>query len=124
MRHFIALTLIMFTLNSIAVTYSQVDIDELVNDSKNQQLTKEFVRGFFTAKYPADYIENYLLISKNNSKPILLEPVLFEYRLYQLLGEVSYQTEQVFLREFVDQMKVYQTSAFKMHDEGRVPVEI
>ncbi len=129
MRHFIALIFIMFTFNSIAVTYSQVDIDELVNDSKNQQLIKEFVRGFFTAKDPVDYIENYLLISKNNSKPVLLEPnllepILLDYGLYQLLGEVSYQAKQDFLQEFVNQMKVYQTTAFKMHDEGRVPVEV
>ncbi len=119
MRYSIFLFLIVLSLNSSAKIYSQYDIDDLNNGSGKELLSKTFIGEFFITKDPEKYIESYLQNRKNKQNPIVLE-----YQLYQLLNEISYQTKQDFLQKFVDQMKVYKTQAFKIHDEGRVPVAI
>ncbi len=118
MRQFILFLLVMISFNAFAVTYPQAEFDEFMNDSYVQQSSKEFVREFFIEKDPFSYINKILMEGKNNN------PILLEYKLYHLLDEISYHVKQGFLQEFVTQMKTYTSKVFKIHDEGRVPVEI
>jgi hypothetical protein len=109
----------MISTTSMAVTYSTDNLSQFKSNQEQEELTKEFVRGFFIAKDPIDYINEYISIYNDKQNPLYLES-----RLYRLLSEISFQPKQKFLQTFVDKMKTYQTQAFKMHDEGRLPVAI
>ena len=96
--------------------YSQGEIKQLINGQK-QQIATEFVRSFFTAKKPIDFINGF--INSGNSSALLKE-----YQLSVLLEEVARIPQQTFLLEFIDLMQQYKIQALKMHDEGAMQVPV
>lgn len=110
---------ILFTFNSSAKIYSHQAIDSAITNQEIQQQTKAFIRDFFTAKTPNKMIQKSIQVHSNDS-----EPLIYESKLYALLNEVSMQNKQPFLQDFIKQMKHYRVKAFKIHDEGSVPVAV
>lgn len=104
-------------MNVSAKIYSQNDLNHEFKKSENQLETQEFIREFFISKNPQSTV-NQLVDDKYS------DSLSIESKLYALLTEVSMQAKQPFLQDFVNQMKSYQIKAFKMHDEGRVPVAV
>jgi hypothetical protein len=99
-----------------AKLYSQGEIKQLINGQK-QQMAAEFVRSFFTAKKPIDFINEF--INSSNSSALLRE-----YQLSILLEEVARIPKQVFLLEFIDLMQHYEIQALQRHDEGAMQVPV
>ena len=102
-----------------AVTYTDNEISNIINSDNGEVSTQNFVRGFFVANDPAKYVDAFIH-DKNLTSSILLK----EYQLNILLNEVSYQPKQLFLQNFIDKMKQYQSQAFKTHPEGRMEVPV
>jgi hypothetical protein len=104
-------------MNISAKIYNQNDLIYELKESNNQIETEEFIREFFISKNPQNTINQLIQNKYINSLSI-------ESKLYALLTEVSMQVKQPFLQDFVNQMKNYPIKAFKMHEEGRVPVAV
>ena len=102
-----------------AITYTNNEISNIINTDNREILSRNFVRGFFVASDPAKYIDVFIQ-DKNLTDSVLLR----EYLLNILLTEVSYQPKQLFLQNFIDNMKQYQSQAFKVHPEGRMEVPV
>ena len=119
MNRLFILLLIIMTGQLSAVMYTSDDIKASLASHSDTSTTQEFIREFFISKNPQFYIADYLSQHKNSAEPIILEN-----NLYALLGEVAYHPRQEYLQIFVDQMKSYSTQAFKMHDEGSMPIAI
>lgn len=114
----ITLLTVLLSATSWAKIYTNSQIERLVGNVSVAD-TKEFVREYFIAKDPEAYINKYIGIHKNR-----IEAIFIENRLYSLLDEISYQSKQPYLQEFVEQMKAYEIKAFKLHEEGRLEVAI
>ncbi|VAW36067.1 hypothetical protein MNBD_GAMMA01-365 [hydrothermal vent metagenome] len=106
-------------LNAVAVTYTKDQINHIIHNDRVETASKTFVRGFFIAKNPKEYIDDFILNKKST-----LEPLVIEYQLYQLLSEVAYQPKQQFLQDFVNAMQQYKHQAFRTHDEGSMLVAV
>jgi|GEM_PF-4717393 len=109
----------LISFNAFAVTYSQFQVENVVSSQSNDSATKNFANEFFTSKQPQDFIRN--IIDSDKSK---LDPIVIEYKLYSLLSEISFRSQQEYLSDFVQLMKNYESKAFKIHEEGRVPVPV
>ena len=105
--------------NLSATLYSEDEINATIRNEVVKQSSKEFVRKFFTTKNPFDYIENF-----TNSHLSDNELLILEHQLYTLLNEISYQSKQQFLQDFVNEMKLYQPQAYRLNNEGMVEVPI
>jgi hypothetical protein len=105
--------------NLAAIVYSEDQINTTINNDSVMQSSKEFVRGFFTAQKPIDYVENFTRSQLSNKELLILE-----HQLYNLLNQVAEQPKQQYLQNFVNQMKVYQTQVFKIGEEGRMQIPV
>jgi hypothetical protein len=111
-------SLVMLTNQLSAVIYTADEISASLYNQQNKS-TQDFIREFFVAKDPQAYIDNLLSNHKKSREPIVLE-----HNLYSLLTEVAYHPKQTFLQTFINQMKVFNVLALKMHDEGSMSVAI
>jgi len=106
---------LLISFNLSATLYSEEEINTTINKDSVIQSSKEFVRGFFTAQKPMDYVENYTS-SRLSGKELLI----LEHQLYNLLNQVAQQPKQQYLQDFVNQMKTYQIQTYKIDEEGRM----
>jgi hypothetical protein len=119
MNRLFILLLIMLTSQLSAVMYTTDEIRVSLSNQSDKSQTQNFIREFFVVKNPQSFIDDYLTKHKNSVEPIILENMLFA-----LLSEVAYHPRQEFLQTFVDQMKGFNVQAFRMHDEGSMPVAL
>ena len=106
-----------FVFNISAKIYSHDEIERTLSQPSTQLETQEFISAFFIAKNPQKVINNLLHNKSFNS-------LMRESKLNALLTEISSQVKQPFLQKFVMQMQNYSSQAFKMHEEGRMPVPV
>lgn len=119
MLRLVILFSVLFSFKAFAVIYSNFEIENVTSSEQTELAIKRFSHQFFTSKEPQAFIKNF--IDSDKSK---LNPLVMEYKLYALLTEVAFHSQQDFLTDFVGSMKNYENKAFKIHEEGRVPVAV
>ena len=98
------------------VHYNDFDINQQLNQTELDQLSTQYLRGYFSNSQPDTVIDDLLKAD--------ITPLQKEYILFNLLTEISQQPPQAFHQKFVDRMKTYQAQASRTAEEGHIPIAV